>query len=181
MNAPKISGVRGAQHMGFTVPDMHEALRFFVDVLGCELLLTVGPIPVDAARAVKYNVPEGATLKLITMLRLPGGPNIELFEYNAEHRAPQAAPHINDLGGHHLAFQVEDLAQVNAELRAAGVTVLGEPSEVAAGPLQGLRWVYALTSWGLHVEFVQLPSEGLGVERAAGVRLYRPGTRGSPP
>ena len=174
MRASRITGLRGAQHVGFTVPDMTMALAFFVDLLGCELLFSVGPIPVDAVRAVKYNVPEGATLKLITMLQLPGGPNIELFEYDAEHRSPQGAPHVNDLGGHHLAFQVDDLARVRAELSAAGVTVLGDSSEVAAGPLQGLRWVYALTPWGLHVEFVQLPSQGLGVERSDGVRLYRP-------
>ncbi len=174
MTKTTIKGIRGIQHVGFTVPDMTAALAFFVDLLGSDLLFSVGPIAVDAARAVKYNVPEGATLRLITMLRLPNGPNIELFEYDLEHRAPQGAPHVNDLGGHHLAFQVDDLAQVVAELRAAGITILGEPSEVAAGPLQGLRWVYALAPWGLHVEFVQLPNGGLGVERTDGVHLYRP-------
>jgi glyoxylase I family protein len=31
-----IPGLRGTEHIGFTVPDLDAAERFFVDVIGCE-------------------------------------------------------------------------------------------------------------------------------------------------
>ena len=30
-----IPGIRGLDHVGFTVPDLEQAHEFFVDVLGC--------------------------------------------------------------------------------------------------------------------------------------------------
>ena len=38
-----IPGLRGTEHVGFTVPDLAEATKFFVDVIGCELMFEVGP------------------------------------------------------------------------------------------------------------------------------------------
>jgi catechol 2,3-dioxygenase-like lactoylglutathione lyase family enzyme len=37
-----IPGLRGTEHIGFTVPDLDEAERFFVDVIGCQLVYS-GP------------------------------------------------------------------------------------------------------------------------------------------
>ncbi len=31
-----VPGLRGIEHIAFTVPDLDEAVNFFVDVLGCE-------------------------------------------------------------------------------------------------------------------------------------------------
>ena len=42
-----IPGLRGTEHIGFTVPDLEEATRFFVDVIGCELIYTLGPFARD--------------------------------------------------------------------------------------------------------------------------------------
>ena len=38
-----LPGLRGTEHIGFTVPDLDQAERFFVDVIGCELVYSVGP------------------------------------------------------------------------------------------------------------------------------------------
>lgn len=32
-----IPGLRGTDHIGFTVPDLEQAVDFFVNVIGCEL------------------------------------------------------------------------------------------------------------------------------------------------
>ena len=37
-------GLRGTEHIGFTVPDLDEAARFFVDVIGCEYRLLARPV-----------------------------------------------------------------------------------------------------------------------------------------
>jgi catechol 2,3-dioxygenase-like lactoylglutathione lyase family enzyme len=38
-----LPGLRGVDHIGFTVPDLEQATRFLVDVLGCEYLYSLGP------------------------------------------------------------------------------------------------------------------------------------------
>lgn len=37
-----IPGMRGVEHIALTVPDLEEATRFFVDVLGCEVYYSIG-------------------------------------------------------------------------------------------------------------------------------------------
>jgi catechol 2,3-dioxygenase-like lactoylglutathione lyase family enzyme len=38
-----LPGLHGADHIGFTVPDVEAATRFFVDVIGCEVVFEIGP------------------------------------------------------------------------------------------------------------------------------------------
>ena len=40
-------GLRGAEHIGFTVPNMDEAVRFFRDVLGCTEFYDLGEFGAD--------------------------------------------------------------------------------------------------------------------------------------
>jgi catechol 2,3-dioxygenase-like lactoylglutathione lyase family enzyme len=40
--AQGMPGMRGIDHVGFTVPDLDEAERFLVDVLGAEPIYTLG-------------------------------------------------------------------------------------------------------------------------------------------
>ena len=44
-----LPGLRGAEHLGITVPDLDEAERFLVDVLGAELIYSLGPFVRDDA------------------------------------------------------------------------------------------------------------------------------------
>ena len=38
-----LPGLSGLDHVGLTVPDLEEATRFLVDVIGCEYLYSLGP------------------------------------------------------------------------------------------------------------------------------------------
>ena len=38
-----LPGLRGTDHIGFTVPDLDEADRFFTGVLGCTRVYSLGP------------------------------------------------------------------------------------------------------------------------------------------
>ena len=38
-----LPGVRGLDHIGFTVPDLDAASGWLVDVLGCEFMYSLGP------------------------------------------------------------------------------------------------------------------------------------------
>ncbi|MFF4761544.1 VOC family protein [Streptomyces sp. NPDC001292] len=100
-----------------------------------------------------------------------GGPNFEIFEYEAPDQSPRP-PRNSDVGGHHLAFYVEDLDEAVAHLRGRGVRVLGEPT-ASSGPSSGQRWVYFLTPWGMQLELVSFPA-GKAYEKDAPVRLWQP-------
>ena len=42
-----IPGLRGTDHVGFTVPDIDQATDFFVNILGAELVYKLGPFKAD--------------------------------------------------------------------------------------------------------------------------------------
>ncbi len=52
-----LPGLRGTEHIGFTVPDLDQAERFFVDVIGCEMVYSLGPfIRQDDWMSTQLNV-----------------------------------------------------------------------------------------------------------------------------
>ncbi|MBL4826860.1 MAG: hypothetical protein JKY66_03970 [Spongiibacteraceae bacterium] len=42
-----LPGLRGTDHIGFTVPNLEEAVEFFIDVIGCEPCYELGPFSAD--------------------------------------------------------------------------------------------------------------------------------------
>jgi glyoxylase I family protein len=42
-----IPGLLRVDHVGKTVPNLEQAFRFFIDVLGCEYMYTLGPFQSD--------------------------------------------------------------------------------------------------------------------------------------
>jgi dTDP-4-amino-4,6-dideoxygalactose transaminase len=64
------------------------------------------------------------------------GPNFEIFQWEpADGQAPQ--PRNSDIGGHHLAFYVDDLDSAVAHLLEHGVTVLVDAAESLGARLAG--------------------------------------------
>ncbi|NCT89980.1 VOC family protein [Cellulomonas sp. APG4] len=170
-----IPGLVGTEHIGFTVPDLDEAERFFVDVVGCERLFSLGPFASDDGwMADHLNVDPRTVMRENRFLRCRTGPNFEIFRYETpEPPAPQ--PRNSDIGGHHLAFYVEDIDAAVAYLRSRGVRVLGEPT-ASRSHNEGQRWVYFLTPWGMQLELVSYP-DGKAYERDPSIagRLWHPG------
>ncbi|TNC21808.1 VOC family protein [Amycolatopsis alkalitolerans] len=152
-----IPGLTRVDHVGITVPDLDEAREFFVDVLGCEYLYTLGPLRDDAGDWMNehLNVDPRTVVPRLHFYRLGGKAILEVFEYEApdQRREP---PRNSDIGGHHLAFYVDDLDAAVADLRRRGLRVLGEPT-ASKGPHEGQRWVYFLSPWGLQCELVSYP------------------------
>lgn len=168
-----IPGLVGTEHIGFTVPDLDEATRFFVDVIGCELVYSLGPFQHDDSdwMAEHLNVHPRTVMRELRFFRCGHGPNFEVFQFEpADTQAPQ--PRNSDLGGHHLAFYVEDFDVALDHLRANGVRVLGEPT-YSRNASEGQRWVYFLSPWGMQFELVSFPN-GKAYEKDAAVRLWHP-------
>lgn len=168
-----LPGLRGTDHIGFTVPDVGEAERFFVDVIGCTKAYELGPFQCDDEwMARQLNVDPRAVMKKLVFLRCGFGSNFEVFEYTAPDQR-KVQPRNSDVGGHHLAFYVDDLDEAVRHLEAHGVRILGGPVYRESGPSGGKTWVYFLTPWGMQCELVSYPG-GKAYERTTSLRLWHP-------
>jgi catechol 2,3-dioxygenase-like lactoylglutathione lyase family enzyme len=167
-----IPTLHGTDHIGFTVPDIEKATEFFVDVIGCELVYSLGPFQKDDDWMQEHlNVHPRTIMRELRFFRCGSGTNFEVFQYEpADGQAPQ--PRNSDIGGHHLAFYVDDLELAITYLKSKGVEFLGEPTTSANASL-GQRWVYFLSPWGMQFELVSFP-EGKQYEKDAKVRLWHP-------
>lgn len=155
-HATGLPGLRGVDHIGFTVPDLDAATRFLIDVLGCELMYTLGPYLDEEGSWMTEHlaVHPRAVMRRLNFLRC-GPITLEVFEYEAPDQRAEP-PHNSDIGGHHVALYVENLDAALEHLRAHGVRILSEPT-ASSGPSEGQRWVYFLSPWGMQFELVSYP------------------------
>ena len=172
MGKAPVKGVRGTDHIGITVPDLDEAIAFFTNVLGAEELFRMGPFsdPDGDWMVENLNVHPRAVLEQFAMVRCHTGANLEIFQYSSPDQR-ETGPRNSDVGGHHIAFYVDDMDSAIAGLKEHGVTILGEPKDVPGTPLEGIRWCYFLAPWGLQLEFVSYP-DGLAYEKETDRRLW---------
>jgi glyoxylase I family protein len=87
---------------------------------------------------------------------------LEVFEYEASD-SRREQPLNSDVGGHHVAFYVDDLDAAVEHLVACGVDMMGEPT-ASKGPSEGQRWVYFRSPWGMQFELVSYPN-GKAIDR----------------
>ncbi|WP_255948100.1 VOC family protein [Streptomyces odontomachi] len=169
-----IPGATAVHHVAYTVPDLDQAVAFFTEVIGAELVYTQGPVQDGEGDWMtrKLGVAAEASAQ-VAMLRLGPVTNLELFEYTAPDQR-RHMPRNSDWGGHHLAIHVTDVDAAVAYLRTQpGVRVLGEPETITEGPIAGDRWVYFVTPWGMQMELIHLPA-GMPYEQQTPARLYLP-------
>ena len=70
MTTPRkgMPGLEGTDHIGFTVPDLDQAVAFFVDVIGCEPFYELGPFSSDGDwMATHLNVPARAVMQRLRL------------------------------------------------------------------------------------------------------------------
>ena len=152
-----LPGLAGVEHVGFTVPDVDAAVEFFTKVIGCTKAYEIGPFQSsDDWMQRQLGVHPRAILRKLVMLRCQNGPNFEIFEYEVDGQVVTPPPN-SDVGGHHLAFYVTDVAMAVDYLKSQGVTVQGDVVTMQDGPSKGLSWIYFLTPWGMQLELVSAP------------------------
>ncbi|MCQ8782091.1 VOC family protein [Aurantimonas sp. MSK8Z-1] len=165
-------GMRGIDHVGITVPDVAAAESFFVDVVGCSKAMSFGPFRDDKGTFMTdlVNVDPRAVIDRITLLRCGNGSNIELFQYEAPDQS-KAMPRNSDIGGHHLAFYVDDIQAAKAYFDAHGVRTLMGPVPIEDGPAAGQTILYFFAPWGLQLEAISYP-KGMAYETGAQTVLW---------
>jgi catechol 2,3-dioxygenase-like lactoylglutathione lyase family enzyme len=174
-----LPGMYGMEHIGFTVPDINEACDWFERILGAETLYTAATDfrhDDDDWMQEHLHVHPRAVIREFRYMRIGNGTNFEVFEYEApdQDRTP---PKNSDIGGHHLAFYVEDIDAAIAYLKENDVEVLGEPTAYTEGPNLGLTWCYFLAPWGLQLEVVSAPGGTVydnEAKQSGKTRLFNP-------
>ncbi len=151
-------GLRRLDHIGFTVPDIEQAHRFLVEVIGCEFLYSLGPFQHgDDWMSRHLNVPDRAVMVENRWFRCGDQAVFEVFHYiSPDQRDASSMPRNSDIGGHHVALYVDDLDAAIDHLKTAGVRVLDGPT-ASSGPALGNRWIYFLAPWGMQFELVSYP------------------------
>ncbi|MGW7425173.1 VOC family protein [Streptomyces sp. NPDC054813] len=164
-------GLLGVEHVSYTVADLDAATAFFTEVLGAE--------PVEnsdgAADRSGGHWPPGAEQSRRTLLRTGPTANCELIQSGTS-ALRSRPPRNSDIGGHHLAFYVDDVDAAAGWLRAQkGVVLMGEPETITQGPIAGDRWLYFGTPIGIQMEIINMPDGSLPYETQTSARRATPG------
>jgi catechol 2,3-dioxygenase-like lactoylglutathione lyase family enzyme len=157
-------GIVGLDHVGFNVPDLDQAVKFFSEVLGFHKVYEEGKLPLNADAKKAFNIRQSAEITRIAMLETGRGSNIELFEYSSPQRSMKR-PMNDDISWYHFAVYTSNMEQSVAYLKSKGVHLIGNPIEHKTGPNAGLTGVYFETPWGLQIELVTYP-KGMAYEKA---------------
>lgn len=170
--AQSLPGVRGVNHIGLTVPDLQQAETFFADVLGCQKATSFGPFRDDEGSFMQdlLDVDPRAVINQITLMRCGFGSNIELFSYDAPDQET-VRPRNSDIGGHHIAFYVDDIDAAAAYFKDRNIRTLMGPLPVNEGPAAGQSILYFFAPWGLQLEAISFP-KGMAYEKDGGPVLW---------
>jgi len=146
-----MASITSAHHTGLQVADLERSLAFYRDLLGFELAFRWNPQASYIGKLVGYpDVDLHAAI-----LRQPNSDVfLELMEYRNVERTPVDTRNANP-GTAHLAFFVDDLDELYADLVAKGVDSVSEPVTPTIGPNEGGRVVYMIDPDGFRVEFIQ--------------------------
>lgn len=151
--------VRATGHTGITVSDLERSIRFFRELLGCEVS------PVVRAEGPFFEAVTGVPGCRIDVafVRVPGHV-IELLCW----RSP--AGHASTLrpcdpGFMHVCLKVEDLDAVVDRVRSAGFEAAGAVRQVQGGPVAGIKAVYVRDPDGVVLELIEEPP-GVVLEEA---------------
>lgn len=164
-----IPGARNVDHAGVVVRDLDEAVRFFVEVVGADLLFRSPP----ASGLESKEEAAPGTMVAAAFLRFGPNMNLELLQFDGPDSG-ETPPRVSDNGAVHLAIWVEDVARAADHLRAQpGVEIVGEIGKPSTGADRGASWMYARTPFGVHLELVNRPAH-MPYEQHAAARLYGP-------
>lgn len=130
--------IRKIQHVGVAVRSLSDAIPYYRDVLGLELV-GVEEVEEQKVRTAVFCVGE-STIEVLESTS-PSGPVAKFLEKHGE-------------GIHHLCFRVDDAAAALARARERGVRLIDEtPREGASGMRIG--FLHPKSTFGVLTEFAE--------------------------
>src|SRR5215213_12008628 len=114
----------GVSHLAFGVRDMDRSLAFYRDQLGMEV---TSDREQKTAPSEMYADPDKATSRRVAQLRWADDPDAPFLVLSA-FPAPSGEPlRLDQIGIHHVALWVKDLAGMAERLADAGVRFVMKP------------------------------------------------------
>ncbi|GAC1576273.1 MAG: hypothetical protein NVS3B5_07730 [Sphingomicrobium sp.] len=141
-----------ADHTGFCVTSLDDALPFWIDVLGFELLRKGEIGPGEFLHQVAGISDHGLSFALLKA----GAHQVELLEYTGAPRATVTA-RSEAIGGAHLCLALDKLDTALTAMAPYGWIAVGEPQLLNAGPRAGTRVVYVSNADNIKLELMQPP------------------------
>lgn len=134
--------IKKISHIAVVVPELEEALSFWVDALGLKL------------SHVEHVADQGVDVAF-----LPAGESdIELLEPVDETSGVARYLQKRGPGMHHICFEVEDIEASLARLKAAGVPLIDEEPTIGTGGKK-IAFVHPKGTGGVLVELYELTPE----------------------
>jgi lactoylglutathione lyase len=143
--------IKRAHHTGLTVRSLERSVAFYRDLLGFEEVFRWNPHASYIGELVGYPTVDLHSV----ILRQPGSDvYLELLEYRDVDADPVESGNAHP-GTAHIAFLVDDLDVLYAELKSHDVPSVSAPVTPTIGPNKGGRAVYMIDPDGFRVELIQ--------------------------
>lgn len=149
--------VQRADHVGFAVASLDEALWFWVDCLGAQLVRTS---EMGGEFLCQVTGAHGAKVRLAIVSLAEQ--TIKLLEYQGPDR-PNVPAKPFDPGFAHLALVVDDIDALLVRIVAYCWKTQGTPQTITSGERAGTRVIYAVGPDGATIEFMQPPAASQGL------------------
>ncbi len=146
-------GVIAVDHTGFSVASLEEAIQFWTEAMGFDLVRQ-GEMGGDFLREATGVDDPRCRMALVTA---PNGYPIELLEYSTSRTLGQTPRSAGAIGAAHIALTVTDIRTAIARIETAGWAVKGSPQPVSAGPRGGTMVAYISGPDGVTIELMQPP------------------------
>jgi methylmalonyl-CoA/ethylmalonyl-CoA epimerase len=163
--------IKKISHIAIVVPDLDEAMNFWVDVLGLPLT--------HVEHVADQNV---------DVAFLPSGDSeIELLEPVSDESGVARFMHKRGPGMHHICFEVDDIEEMLDRMKEAGIQLINEDPVIGTGGKK-IAFVHPKGTGGVLVELYELTPEEPSLRRERlddmgrrirrGGRVYSAGIRG---
>ena len=114
-------------HVGHTVTDMDKAIDFFENTMGFKMVMKP-ELETDEMEAKGLGYLELQNVTSATaMFEMPSGQIIEALYYEYPKISDVTPTPLNYVGKHHVAYEVENMEEAQAELKKAGCEPLYKP------------------------------------------------------
>ena len=141
--------ITNMNHTSFTVSNLQEAIKFYQEVLGLELISLADR---DEEFSSAVTGIEGAKLNIAYMRS--SNCSIELIEYSGA-MGVRLDTATNNIGSAHICFNVKDYDEWLVRVKQNHVRFRGRLCHVPAGPNQGKRVCYCMDNDGNNLEFIE--------------------------
>jgi len=131
--------MRELDHIGIAVKNLDEAIKFYRDVLGLELV-EVEEVPEEKVKIVMFKA---------------GSVYIELLQGLSEDSAISKYIAKRGEGIHHIAIRVEDVDALTKELKEKGVRVVYEEPKLVSGGKRKINFIHPKATHGVLLEILE--------------------------